>query len=215
MEHSWSLAGLQAQPFRVFDIVWSPEGDRFAVLGEDSSVIAIYAAGGGKIRDVKTPSGWLWAGAWSKDYLAVSNNINQKIYVYDSQTYGNVAEVYTEYPTGELDFSPDGKLMVGCLRADGTLHIWDTSNWIELKSWPAHPAQGTAQGCISGAFSKDGSVYFTGGDDGNLIAWDVNAGDRLKTFEFGQMVWSISLSGDGKLLAAGLDNGQAKIIGLK
>ena len=65
------------------------------------------------------------------------------------------------------------------------------------------------------AISKDGGVYFTGGDDGNLIAWDIDTGERLKTFEFGKMVWKISMSGDGTLLAAGLDDGQVKIIGLK
>jgi len=209
------LAGVVAPPERVYDVEWSPDGDRFSVVGQGSSRVDIFSATGTKLQEIKTPGGWLWSTAWSKDYLAVSNDSAQKVYVYDAKTYGTAAELDASQPAGSLDFSPDGKALVGCLRTDGTIHVWDTSNWSEITSWEAHPTKGIAQGCIAGDFSRDGSVYFSGGDDGNLIAWDIATGARLKTFEYGKMVWKASMSGDGKLLAVGLDDGEVKIIGLK
>ena len=215
MSKKTRLAGVVAPPSRVYDLEWSPDSKRFSVVGQESSHLLVFGATGTKIQDIKTSGGWLWSTAWSKDFLAASNDAAKKIFVFDATSYAGVTQVDTPAPAGELDFSPDGKYMVGCFRTDGSVHVWDTSNWTEVNSWTAHPSKGNAQGCIAGDFSKDGTVYFTGGDDGNLNVWDVKTGTQLNSFTYGKMVWKISVSGDGTLVAAGLDDGSVQIIGLK
>jgi WD40 repeat protein len=78
----------------------------------------------------------------------------------------------------------------------------------------AHPKKGFVMGCKTGTFSLDGDLYFSGGDEGMVNVWDPKTGKLLKSFDNGVMVWSMSLSGDGEMLAFGLDDGTLHILGL-
>ena len=197
----------------VYDLAWSHDGERFAVVGEGSSRLALFSNSGSLDQEIPTGSGWLWSVAFSKDYLAAANDTTLKIHVYDADGLGAVTELSHPAVAGALDFSPDGSLLASCHR-DGMINIWDTSDWSLVKSWMAHPKKGYALGCKAGAFSLNGDVYVSGGDEGNVNVWDAHTGSLLNSFEFGVMVWSISMSGDGEMFAAGLDNGTLHVISL-
>lgn len=199
---------------RVYDLAWSVDGEQFAVVGDMSSHLAVFSSSGSLKQDIPTGSGWLWAVAYSADYLAAGNDTTLKVHVYDAKTYGNVTELPHTAVAGALDFSPDGSLLASCYR-DGTVNVWDTSDWSLVKSWMAHPKKGYAMGCKGGAFSLNGDLYFTGGDEGALNVWNPKTGELLKSFQFKGMVWTLSLSGDGEMIAAGMDDGTVHIFGLK
>jgi len=194
---------------------WSRDGSKFAVGGDFSSRVNIFSASGQKEAEIKLPGGWVWSLAWSDDYLAVSNDAASTIYIYDANDYSLVQELrHGGNPAGELDFSPDGSLLISCHR-DPKMNIWETANWTIRASFDAHPKVGREQGCIGGAFSHDGDVYFTSGDEGNVIAWDTDSGDLLTQFRYGVIVWGVSVSGDGHLLAAVVGDGTLHILGLR
>jgi sugar lactone lactonase YvrE len=197
----------------VYDLAWSRDGQHFATADERSSRLAIFSSSGSLEQEIPTGSGWLWSVAFSSKYLAVGNDTTLNIHVYDADGFGAVTQLSYPAVAGALDFSPDGSLLASCHR-DGMINIWDTSSWALVKSWMAHPKKGYAMGCKAGAFSLNGDVYFSGGDEGALHAWDPQTGALLNSFEFGVMVWSMSMSGDGEMLAAGLDNGTLHILGL-
>lgn len=199
---------------RIYDLAWSLDGEEFATAGEGSSRLAVFAGSGSLKQDLPTGSGWLWSVGYSEDYLAAGNDTTLKIHVYDAKTHGNVTELSHPAVAASLSFSPDGSLLASCHR-DGTINVWDTSDWSLVKSWMAHPKKGYAMGCKTGAFSLNSDLYFSGGDEGALNVWNPQTGALLKSFDLSVMVWAISLSGDGEMLAAGLDNGMLHILGLQ
>jgi WD40 repeat protein len=204
------ITRLKVPAVRVYDVAWTPSGDRFAVGGEASSRVTVFDSSGAQLGEVKSGSGWVWSVAFSDAYLAASSD-SGTIYIYDTGDLGSVEEIpYSgQTPARGLTFSPDGSLLAGCYR-DGMLNIWNTADWSLEKTIEAHPDSK----CMDGVFSLGGDLYFSVGDDGRLYAWNVKTGAALKMLEFDTLIWSVSLSGDGTLLALSMDNGIVRIVGL-
>lgn len=213
MANGQKSADARGHALQTYDLAWSPDGKRFAMVGDYSSRLAVFSSSGTLEQSVPTGSGWLWGVAFSDKLLAASNDSTLMIHVFDAETYAPVTDLSNRSPAKALDFSPDGSLLVSCQR-DGTINVWNTSDWSLVKSWLAHPKRGNEVGCLSGAFSLDGDVYFSGGDDGYFNAWDVRTGERLYSHDYRAMVWAVSLSGNGEKLALGLDNGTLHILAL-
>src|SRR5215469_5909222 len=55
------------------------------------------------------------------------------------------------------------------------------------------------------AFTADGSVAVTGGQDGVVSVWDLRRNRRSQTIRIGNPVYALALAPDGKLLAVGCD----------
>lgn len=196
-----------------YDLAWSRDGKQLAAVGQESSRLDVFTSSGTLQQAISTGYGWLWSVAFSDKLLAASNDSTLMIHIFDAETYAPVTDLSNRSPAKALDFSPDGSLLAGCQR-DGYINVWNTSDWSLVKSWLAHPKRSDEMGCVSGTFSLDGNVYFSGGDDGYFYAWDVRTGERLYSYDYKSMVWAISLSGDGETLALGLDNGTLHILGL-
>ena len=57
---------------------------------------------------------------------------------------------------------------------------------------------------LSVAFSPDGKLLASGGDNNTIMLWDVASGTLTKTLTgHADVVWSVAFSPDGKLLASG------------
>jgi WD40 repeat protein len=207
------LGDARGHALQTYDLAWLPDSKRFITGGILSSHLDVFNSGRSLEQSIATAPGSLWSVAASDKLLAASNDSSLMIHIYDAETYAPVTELSYQTVAGALDFSPDGSLLVGCYR-DGSINVWNTDDWSLVKSWLAHPKRGTEMGCKSGAFSLGGDVYFSGGDDGYLNAWNVRTGERLYSYDYRTMVWSLSLSGNGEKLAAGLDNGTLHILGL-
>src|SRR5204863_4159082 len=74
-----------------------------------------------------------------------------------------------------LAISVDGNRVLSALDA---LNPWDFDFIEKERSWGAHAAAVT-----SGAFSGDGRVLATGGQEGGVKLWDVSNGELLASLE--------------------------------
>jgi WD40 repeat protein len=130
---------------------------------------------------------------------------------------------------GNVDWSPDGTVFVTeGPEESGLVDIRDAETGESVLSFPGHDND-----INDVAFSADGSMLATTGDDGALRLWDPTTGDLLRTFEFGQNdhrtergrhvsgrpevveVWGPSFSADGTSVAASwLNEGVVRVFDL-
>src|SRR5207247_10931623 len=124
--------------------------------------------------------------------------------------------------TWGVTVSADGRRLV-TTGADGTVARWDVAK----KSMIGRPARATKGIGYLAAFSPDGRMFATAGDNlrlplkphmtttGSFIVWDANTGKRLHTFKLrgsplGQSPVGLVLNPDGSFLA-GFSDEQAAV----
>jgi WD40 repeat protein/serine/threonine protein kinase len=94
-------------------------------------------------------------------------------------------------------WSPDGKIMA----LAGGIGVW-LYNANDLTQQPSL-LQGHTAVVRTVAFSSDGSLLASGGDDSSVILWDVNSRKLLRTIVDKTTVNSVAFSPDGKTVASG------------
>ena len=94
--------------------------------------------------------------------------------------------------------SPDGKLVA--VLTDSSIEIWDLENRTMDQQ-----LEGSSKTHWTGAFSPDGALFASGGNDRKVIVWQVETGKRVQELQFDQpdSVRSVAFSPNGILLAAG------------
>lgn len=214
--NSQATSGVNLTGYVVYDVDWSPDGSRFAVVSRGSSRVFIYQVDGLSLTQRRPSGQWLWSVAYGTHWLAVTSETGAT-YIYTAEGYDFRKELPhpARYPGRDLQFSPDESLLANCF-VDGTVTIWRTADWEPVTHFQAHAFDEAAliEGCRNGAFSRSGDVYFSVGDDGRLAAWDPYSGAMLFEMDFGEQALAVSISGDGELLAVALRNGTIHILGL-
>jgi WD40 repeat protein/DNA-binding SARP family transcriptional activator/ABC-type cobalamin/Fe3+-siderophores transport system ATPase subunit len=112
-----------------------------------------------------------------------------------------------------MAFSPDGRTLAAA-DADGTVVLFDVATHARVGR-PLHPPYGpiTAEfqsRDINGiAFSSDGRLLATAGNEGSVVVWDLTRrapiGHPLRPG--GYLVTAVAFSPDGRTLASGVDSG--------
>lgn len=109
---------------------------------------------------------------------------------------------------GLLDWSPEGVFATEGPEETGLIDIRDAATGHRARQWKGHDID-----VNDVAFSPDGSMLATTGDDGKLKVWDPATGDLLSSFSGEGQVWGPSFSGDGSLVAAAWpDEGHVRIM---
>ncbi len=106
-----------------------------------------------------------------------------------------------------LAFSPDGKTLVsgGGTHAKGgvdrSLKLWNVATGRNIASFDGQSAE--SAGVRSVAFSPDGKLFVSAGDDTMVWIWDVASLKNVAKLKGGDgIVWSTAFSPNGKTLAA-------------
>lgn len=100
-------------------------------------------------------------------------------------------------PTWPAIFTPDGARVAAPSLAQPGINLWGVGEGVFLRTLGNHPD------VRSIAFSPDGTLLATGGDDRTAQIWDANTGSHRQTLKAGRMVpaWPLAFSLDGRRLA--------------
>jgi WD40 repeat protein len=94
-----------------------------------------------------------------------------------------------------LCFSPDGKVLASVA---SKIRFWDVATGRELLPGPGHL---DAVYCM--AFSQDGELLVSGGEDKTLRLWETKDGKPIRLVTLDHAVTAVALSADGKRVATG------------
>lgn len=101
-----------------------------------------------------------------------------------------------------IALSPDGKTLVSA--SFGTIRMWNLKTGGLVRTLNGVHSKKSVK---SLAVSPDGSIFASGGDDNNLILWDLNTGRRIRTISAHKAaVNAIAFSSDGNTLATGSED---------
>jgi WD40 repeat protein/DNA-binding SARP family transcriptional activator len=113
-------------------------------------------------------------------------------------------------------FSPDGRIVAAANYADGTVVLFDVATGARVGR-PLRPrygpiyAQHQSRDINGIAFSPDGKLLATAGNDGSMVLWDLARrapiGRPLRPGG-GYTVTAVAFSRDGRTLATGVDDGK-------
>ncbi len=112
---------------------------------------------------------------------------------------------------GAIAVGPDGRLMASAFGGGPDVILWDAASGDEVSTLLGHTAPVRAL-----AFSLDGRLLASGGDDGMVVVWDVTTGEDLQNLPGHPVGLSaLAFNADGTLLASGSIDGTVVIWSLE
>ncbi len=141
--------------------------------------------------------------AWTKDGRTLFVGTEKSgLIIYDVENKRVLANPGGELQIQALALSPDEKTLAVGIANDNSIRFIDPQtgdlmstltpthdNWVQVL-----------------AFSPDGKVLASSGDDGQILLWDVATGQEIKQLYKGKYwIWGMAFSPDGKSLLAGFD----------
>jgi WD40 repeat protein len=115
-----------------------------------------------------------------------------------------VASIPHPNPIYAVAFSPTGGVIASA--SGNTIRLWDASTH-NLR----HTLEGHTSNVRATAFSPDGTMLVSGGEDPSAILWDVTDGRKLRPLPLTEQegaVVSLDFSSNGKTIVAGIASGQ-------
>jgi WD40 repeat protein len=165
---------------------------------------------------VFSPNGrWLAAG-YGALYHFSSEDAPQKVMVFDVAQRKVHRTFATPSQVSALAFSADDKLMAAAGH-NGTIWLWDTTNWEEVGQWQGPPRTGYGSILfLSGAQADEaggaGGLLATGSKSGRIDLWDVRTKALARQLHgHTTLVSFMALSPDGRTLATASCDGSIKL----
>lgn len=138
--------------------------------------------------------------AYSPDGKRLAVGTTSGILIFDSQTLSRERFIRTGVWARSVTFSPEGGTLAAGL-FDGTARFWRLADGQEVRTLTGHGGW-----VRSVAYSSDGSLFATAADDDTVRFWDAASGTLKLSIPDLPGVRILTLSPDGKILAAGLQD---------
>jgi WD40 repeat protein/tRNA A-37 threonylcarbamoyl transferase component Bud32 len=146
--------------------------------------------------------------AWLKLYPVAERDVAQVVDVIDDAIARGVARYVFRPGDWVLDavFTPDDKAVIAAVR-DNALRIYD------LQTGSVRQLGRTQSVPKALAMSSDGTTVYSGGSNGEIIAWPIHGGVPKKLVERGRSVHTLELDDSGQHLIINRDE-KAQLLGL-
>ncbi len=195
----------------VVSVAFSPDGKRLSSASDDKTVKVWEVSSGNLLLTLQGHTEGLLTLAYSPDGQRLATGSGERghdekpgaVKVWDART-GQQLETLPGH-SQSVAFSPDGKRLA---RASGKgVKIWDATAKQEL-----FQLQGHARLVTGLAFSPNGKLLATAGQDGMVKIWDAASGSHLHTCHgHTDIVPRVAFSPDSKRLASASEDNTVKI----
>jgi WD40 repeat protein len=181
----------------LWSTVYTPDGSRLLLAGEDNMVRIANASSGNAIGKLSGHSARVYDVAVSPNGAhALTASDDGTIRLWNLATATEIAQIPMHREViAHAAFSPDSRLAV--LASDGnTARVWDTTTGMAVSELRGHKGPVT-----SAAFSPDGTWLITGSDDTTARVWNARTGETVAVLPGSTAVTQVLFSPDGKLAA--------------
>lgn len=149
--------------------------------------------------------------------ILISGSQDKTIFFWDVKTGGKRGQPIENFVSEirAIAVSPDEYSYIFAIGdSEGKIQSYNWNSGKKIKSFLAHSSSNGLP-INSLAFSPDGKILVSGGDDFSIKLWDVDSGKELKSGKHSARVRTVAFSPDGKLIASGDDSGIIKIWDVK
>jgi WD40 repeat protein len=197
---------------RVVAISYSADGKFFATGGgapTEDGEIRVYDAAGKLVKDIKGGhSDTVFAVAFSPDGKLLATGAADKfvkVFEVPGGKFVKSFEGHTHHVMG-VGWTPDGKKLASC-GADNFVKVWDYEKGEKVRDMQGHQKQVTQL-----TFVGKTAQFLTVSGDASVRMWNADNGGNVRQFPGGgDFLYTVSVSTDGEVVAAGGEDGVVRV----